>query len=424
MAKKSREKSHIEKQQERIEELKETDDLRKRYLRKEDIEKIEAQELKETKKRIWGEEEAEAEAEAEAEEAEEAEEKAEKITEKELDTEEEKKKIMEEIEKDEVAEEKDEEEIRKERISDQQTLKQAFEKIEKERKQRLSPENLTTKKINGMLEQGLISGENLSDISQMQMRAKRNEICEKDFIYEIEKIIEENKETSAFTEASPSASSEATEDKTTDKVEKKLKNLEEQELMQDLLFALEKPIESLIYNNSNIKKCDEKIENLKKGLIKPLLTWQRRKDIEQAKEVAIEEKEKAKETIADIENKYILKGFSAKEIREIIIKKVKEAKEMEAKPSVADKEEHLDTTEAKENFNTTEQKGNLDIALSEKEKKRLNKDKIKRGAIKAGKGVKTGAGILGVIALTITGAWLNFSSGVVEWAKKNNIKMP
>ncbi len=387
MAKKSREKSHIEKQQERIEELKETDDLRKRYLRKEDIEKIEAQELKETKKRIWGEEEAE--------ESEEAEEKAEEITEKELDTEEEKKKIMEEIEKDEIAEEKDEEEIRKERISDQQTLKQAFEKIEKERKQRLSPENLTTEKINEMLEQGLISGENLSDISQMQMKAKRNKICEKNFIYEIEKMIEKNKETSAFAEASPSASLEATEDKTTDKAEKKLKNLEEQELMQDLLFALEKPIESLVYNNSNIKKCDEKIWNLKKGLIKPLLTWQRRKDIEQAKEVAIEEKEKAKETIADIENKYILKGFSAKEIREIIIKKVKQEKEMEAKPSVADKE-----------------------------KKRLNKDKIKRGAIKAGKGVKTGAGIFGVIALTITGAWLSFNSGVVEWAKKNNIKMP
>jgi hypothetical protein len=378
MPKKSMEKPRIEKQQEKIEELKETDDLRKRYLTEEDIKKIEIQELKETKERIWPEK---------------PEEKteAEKKSEEDLDVAREK--LIKELAKGESADEdesssakaspsasseamEDKTEDKEKKRGKQEELPDTFKRIKKESEEK---KHLDTTEQGGHID-ATTQGERFDIAKQEQKKA-----------------------------------------------EKKFENLKQMELKQDLLTALDKPIENLVENDANIKKCGEKLEELEGKWFKK----EERKKIQTAKGVGIERKKQAKQAIADIENKYILEGLSDQEIRRIIIEKVKEVKgkgQEKTTLELREPRENIDAT-GQENFDTTKHLNatgrgqHLDTG-KQKQKMRLDRDKIKRGAIKAGRGAKTGASLFGLFALTVTGAWLSFSSAVVEWAKKNNIKMP
>jgi uncharacterized protein YoaH (UPF0181 family) len=125
---------------------------------------------------------------------------------------------------------------------------------------------------------------------------------------------------------------------------RELGEAEREKLKKDLIAEIKEPIEKLMESEENIEKCDAKLEELQGKWFK----GKQKKAIKSVKETVKNDKEKALESINQIEDEYIQKGFSSSEIRKLVQEKIREKKEEDREKLVGRVEIALEATKEAE----------------------------------------------------------------------------
>lgn len=193
----------------------------------------------------------------------------------------------------------------------QETLDETSERIKKQEMEELAPEKLTTEKVNELMSEGKLEGENLSEISQLQDRVKDGEISKEDFAERIQEMIQANKENKEKLLAER-------------ELIRMIDESERRELRNKFNEETNDYIEKFVEKEREIKNYDKEIEDLEGKWFK----GGKRKELEKSKDKAKKEKKEINENIEEKIDEYVTKyNFSASELRELIKKRKRQIKE-------------------------------------------------------------------------------------------------
>lgn len=197
----------------------------------------------------------------------------------------------------------EEEEKKPEKKEGQETLDETTEE--------LAPEKLTTEKVNELMAQGKLKGENLSEISQLQDRVKKGEISKEDFAGRIQEMFERNKEEQEKLLAER-------------ELERTIDESERTELKENFIGEVDDYLKKLVDKEEETKDYNEAIKNLEGKWFK----GKKIKELEKSQDKAEKEKKEINENIEEKIDEYVVKyKFSASELRELIKERKKQIKE-------------------------------------------------------------------------------------------------